>query len=95
MLICYSSNRKLKHPEIHQSQPKLGLLVILPRGHNCPWVRDTALIFRSEYLEPCSLTLEKGHILFPCSRMRKKLSLTADNYIPIGQSLNSFLLPLH
>lgn len=79
MLICYSSYRKPRTP---QSQPKPGLLVILPGGPNCLRVRDTNLIFRSDFLELCSLTL-RGDISFSL-RMRKTLSLTTKAMFPQG-----------
>lgn len=57
------------------TQPRVW--VILPGGRgvqNCPWMRNTALIFRSSPLELCSPNFEKEHVLSPSLRMRKELS---------------------
>lgn len=52
-----------------------------PGVQNCSWMRNTALIFRSSYLELDSLNFEKEHVPSPSLKMRKELSLTTENYI--------------
>lgn len=47
-----------------------------------PWMRNTALSFKSGFLEACLLSFLKGCVLFPSPRMRKELSLTAETYTP-------------